>query len=129
MRDAKQQGNQGNLVMDPDTGKMVIKSDDDMGGMHGRYWWGQNEREVTIKCRVAASTKSRGVQLTSKSQAVKLVVDGEVIAEGPLYKPVIADETLFALEDAPKGYTQFDKGEAVKYVIDPHGVTGRAVAL
>ena len=36
---------------------------------------------------------------------------------------------VISLEDAPKGYTQFDKGEAVKYVIDPHGVTGRAVAL
>ena len=28
---------------------------------------------------------------------------------------------LISLEDAPKGYKDFDKGTSVKYVIDPHG--------
>ena len=47
MRDAKAQGNQGNLVMDPKLGRMVIKTDDEMGGQgpNGKYWWGQNEKE------------------------------------------------------------------------------------
>ncbi|HOE95675.1 MAG TPA: formaldehyde dehydrogenase, glutathione-independent, partial [Candidatus Sumerlaeota bacterium] len=29
--------------------------------------------------------------------------------------------TLISLDDAPKGYDEFDKGAAKKYVIDPHG--------
>jgi glutathione-independent formaldehyde dehydrogenase len=27
-----------------------------------------------------------------------------------------------ALEDAPRGYADFDKGAAKKFVLDPHGV-------
>ncbi len=30
--------------------------------------------------------------------------------------------TTIKLEDAPKGYKDFDKGAAKKYVIDPHGM-------
>ena len=30
--------------------------------------------------------------------------------------------TLIGLDDAPKGYQDFDKGAAKKFVIDPHGV-------
>ena len=37
--------------------------------------------------------------------------------------------TIISLDDAPKGYQNFDKGAAVKYVIDPHGVTGKTVKL
>ena len=36
---------------------------------------------------------------------------------------------VISLDDAPKGYTNFDKGESVKYVIDPHGVTGKTEKL
>jgi glutathione-independent formaldehyde dehydrogenase len=30
--------------------------------------------------------------------------------------------TVIALDDAPSGYENFDKGAAVKYVLDPHGL-------
>jgi glutathione-independent formaldehyde dehydrogenase len=30
--------------------------------------------------------------------------------------------TVLALEDAPRGYGDFDKGAAKKFVLDPHGV-------
>jgi glutathione-independent formaldehyde dehydrogenase len=30
--------------------------------------------------------------------------------------------TVIGLEDAPKGYEDFDHGAARKYVIDPHGM-------
>ena len=30
--------------------------------------------------------------------------------------------TVISLGDAPKGYKDFDKGAARKYVIDPHGM-------
>src|SRR5215470_915342 len=35
---------------------------------------------------------------------------------------------VIALDDAPKGYKDFDKGAAKKFVIDPHGVTKSAAA-
>jgi glutathione-independent formaldehyde dehydrogenase len=28
---------------------------------------------------------------------------------------------VISLDDAPRGYQDFDKGESVKYLIDPHG--------
>ena len=30
--------------------------------------------------------------------------------------------TTISLDDAPRGYQEFDKGAARKYVIDPHGM-------
>ncbi len=33
--------------------------------------------------------------------------------------------TVIGLEDAPAGYADFDAGAATKYVIDPHGCTGK----
>jgi glutathione-independent formaldehyde dehydrogenase len=30
--------------------------------------------------------------------------------------------TVIPLEDAPRGYTDFDKGAARKFVLDPHGL-------
>jgi len=36
---------------------------------------------------------------------------------------------VISLDDAPKGYTNFDQGASVKYVIDPHGATGLTQAL
>jgi glutathione-independent formaldehyde dehydrogenase len=36
--------------------------------------------------------------------------------------------TVISLEDAPKGYADFDKGAAKKFVIDPHGVIAKKAA-
>eukprot|EP01060_Flectonema_neradi_P009214 TRINITY_DN1658_c0_g1_i3.p1 TRINITY_DN1658_c0_g1~~TRINITY_DN1658_c0_g1_i3.p1 ORF type:complete len:490 (+),score=107.53 TRINITY_DN1658_c0_g1_i3:80-1471(+) len=36
---------------------------------------------------------------------------------------------VISLDDAPKGYADFDSGAAKKFVIDPHGVTGKITAL
>jgi len=36
---------------------------------------------------------------------------------------------IISLDDAPLGYQNFDQGESVKYVMDPHGVTGKVQAL
>ncbi len=30
------------------------------------------------------------------------------------------------LDEAPRGYAEFDQGAARKYVLDPHGMTGKA---
>ncbi|HET9125500.1 MAG TPA: formaldehyde dehydrogenase, glutathione-independent, partial [Solirubrobacteraceae bacterium] len=34
--------------------------------------------------------------------------------------------TVISLEDAPKGYEEFDSGVAKKFVLDPHGMLGAA---
>jgi glutathione-independent formaldehyde dehydrogenase len=34
--------------------------------------------------------------------------------------------TVITLDDAPKGYADFDRGAAKKYVLDPHGSIGKA---
>jgi glutathione-independent formaldehyde dehydrogenase len=34
--------------------------------------------------------------------------------------------TVISLDDAPRGYKDFDKGAAKKYVIDPHGMIAAA---
>ena len=36
--------------------------------------------------------------------------------------------TVIGLEDAPKGYAEFDSGVARKYVLDPHNTTGKVKA-
>ncbi|WP_457157546.1 hypothetical protein [Modestobacter sp. SYSU DS0875] len=52
-----------------------------------------------------------------------------------LMKAILADEvqiakavnaTVISLDDAPRGYQEFDSGASRKYVIDPHGMTGKA---
>ena len=34
--------------------------------------------------------------------------------------------TVITLDDAPKGYADFDKGAARKFVLDPHGMLKKA---
>jgi glutathione-independent formaldehyde dehydrogenase len=34
--------------------------------------------------------------------------------------------TIINLDEAPKGYQDFDKGAAKKFVIDPHGMVPRS---
>lgn len=38
----------------------------------------------------------------------------------------IVNATVISLDEAPNGYKDFDKGVAKKFVIDPHGVLGKA---
>jgi glutathione-independent formaldehyde dehydrogenase len=32
--------------------------------------------------------------------------------------------TVISLDEAPQGYTDFDKGASKKFVLDPHGMLG-----
>jgi len=38
----------------------------------------------------------------------------------------IVNATVISLDQAPQGYQDFDKGAAKKFVLDPHGVVGKA---
>jgi len=98
MQDAKKTGNQGNLTMGPGY-RMVVRSDDEMGGDAGKYWWGQNEGEVILKYRAPDGTKSRDVKLTTTSTRIKLVVGTDVVCDGPLFANIISDDTIFEVTD------------------------------
>jgi len=37
----------------------------------------------------------------------------------------IVNAQVITLEDAPRGYADFDSGSAIKYVLDPHGAIAR----
>jgi len=38
----------------------------------------------------------------------------------------IVNAQVISLEDAPRGYADFDKGAAVKFVLDPHGIVAKS---
>jgi glutathione-independent formaldehyde dehydrogenase len=38
----------------------------------------------------------------------------------------IVNAQVISLEEAPKGYSDFDKGAAVKFVLDPHCMVSKA---
>jgi glutathione-independent formaldehyde dehydrogenase len=38
----------------------------------------------------------------------------------------IVNATVISLDEAPNGYKDFDKGAAKKFVLDPHGILGKA---
>jgi glutathione-independent formaldehyde dehydrogenase len=38
----------------------------------------------------------------------------------------IVNATVISLDKAPQGYQDFDKGAAKKFILDPHGVIGKA---
>ena len=67
-----------------------------VSGCLWRRRWGQNNTEVTIKCRVPEGTKSRQVQLVTASQSIKLIVMGDVVCGGQLQRPIISDESTCA---------------------------------
>jgi len=52
----------------------------------------------------------------------------QAILHGRLPIAKIVNATVISLDEAPKGYQDFDQGAAKKYVIDPHGILGKKAA-
>jgi glutathione-independent formaldehyde dehydrogenase len=50
----------------------------------------------------------------------------QAILHGRLPIAKIVNATVIGLQDAPQGYKDFDKGAAKKFVLDPHGMLGKA---
>ncbi|MFC0338219.1 glutathione-independent formaldehyde dehydrogenase [Kushneria avicenniae] len=50
----------------------------------------------------------------------------QAILHGRLNIAEIVNAQIITLEDAPKGYEEFDAGVASKFVLDPHGMLGAA---
>lgn len=98
LADAAKLGNQGNLAARD--GKMVMLSDEAMGGAGEGYTWGQSESEVSVRVCGPAGMASKDVEFTVTSTRLRLVVCGRTILNGELHAKVIADESTFSLEDA-----------------------------
>jgi glutathione-independent formaldehyde dehydrogenase len=49
----------------------------------------------------------------------------QVILHDKVHIADAVNAEVIGLDDAPRGYAEFDSGVAKKYVIDPHGVTGK----
>ena len=88
MQDAKQSGNQGNLMLGQD-GKIMLAADEQMGGSCDKYWWGQNETEVSRLRLLNQPSKpllARG--RTAHTAGIALL---RFILCAPLLPPVIPD--------------------------------------
>ena len=96
---AKRDGKEGNLMMGKD-GKVVLLDESAMGGDCGRYSWVQDEDEVVVRVCVPAGTKSKAVKFEVTSTKLKLVVLGDVVLDGDLFKRCKPDDCTFTIEDA-----------------------------
>ena len=71
--------------------------------------WAKSHHFTTGQCPVKRYNRQlMNLILSGKAQIAKAV-----------------NATVIGLEDAPRGYRDFDQGAARKYVLDPHGMTGR----
>lgn len=71
--------------------------------------WAKSHRFTTGQCPVKHDNRQlMNLILSDKAQIAKAV-----------------NATVLGLQDAPRGYSDFDQGAARKYVLDPHGMTAR----
>ena len=71
--------------------------------------WAKSHRFTTGQCPVKRYNRQlMNLILSDKAQIAKAV-----------------NATVLGLQDAPRGYSDFDQGAARKYVLDPHGMTAR----
>lgn len=71
--------------------------------------WAKSHRFTTGQCPVKRYNRQlMNLILSDKAQIAKAV-----------------NATVLGLQDAPRGYSDFDLGAARKYVLDPHGMTAR----
>ena len=71
--------------------------------------WAKSHRFTTGQCPVKRYNRQlMNLILADKAQIAKAV-----------------NATVLGLQDAPRGYSDFDQGAARKYVLDPHGMTAR----
>ncbi|KAF2347724.1 CS domain [Trinorchestia longiramus] len=84
-------------------------------------WW-QTVAEVHLELDVAAGTKSKmvTVQVTPSTICVS-VGGGAPVIQGQLFDKVVADETLWTLEDAPKPPDGGERGRLLHIVLTKLG--------
>ena len=98
--DARLDGNEGNLILDPRDQRMKYRSMAQMGADLGRYTWGQSEREITITVRgLPGATRAEHVAFRTTSTTLELAVHGKTVLGGALHAPIVSDESHYQLED------------------------------
>ncbi|MCB7154309.1 alcohol dehydrogenase catalytic domain-containing protein [Bacillus stercoris] len=89
----------------------------DMGG-----WVGGQSETGSLKIRFGLGWAKAHTFVTGQTPAMtynRNLMKAILSGRAQIAKAVKA--TVISLDDAPKGYSDFDKGAAKKFVIDPHG--------
>ena len=94
---------------------------EDPGGRRTRAKSGQSEHSLRARLGEVAHVFHRA---DAGDEVQPRVDDGDPPRRIQIAKAV--NVTLISLDEAPKGYKDFDKGAASKFVIDPHGSVKKA---
>ena len=66
--------------------------------------WTQTDEDVELRLSVAAGTKAKYCKVSFSRTSLKVAVAGQVLLQGTLFDPVVADECTYTLEDeGPSG--------------------------
>jgi len=83
----------------------------------------EDARIGTLKVRLGLGWAKAHTFVTGQTPVMKYHRDlMAAILSGRAQIAKAVNATVISLEDAPKGYQEFDQGAARKYVIDPHGL-------
>ncbi|WNS79538.1 formaldehyde dehydrogenase, glutathione-independent [Domibacillus sp. DTU_2020_1001157_1_SI_ALB_TIR_016] len=83
----------------------------------------EDARIGTLKVRLGLGWAKAHTFVTGQTPVMKYHRDlMAAILSGRAQIAKAVNATVIALEDAPRGYQEFDQGAARKYVIDPHGL-------
>lgn len=83
----------------------------------------EDARIGTLKVRLGLGWAKAHTFVTGQTPVMKYHRDlMQAILSGRAQIAKAVNATVISLDDAPKGYQEFDQGAARKYVIDPHGL-------
>ena len=87
--------------------------------------WSLSERFTTGQCPVMKYHKNlmNAILFDKVLHTLTLCFDAVLCLQIKIAEAV--NVKMISLDDAPKGYAEFDAGAATKYVIDPHNMTGQ----
>eukprot|EP00658_Telonema_sp_P-2_P021149 TRINITY_DN18403_c0_g1_i2.p1 TRINITY_DN18403_c0_g1~~TRINITY_DN18403_c0_g1_i2.p1 ORF type:complete len:209 (-),score=69.35 TRINITY_DN18403_c0_g1_i2:153-779(-) len=76
---------------------------DNYGGTTDRYVWMQTDDEVEIRFNVKDGVKTKDVDWSLRSDHIKLVVQGQKMVEGKLFKTVVVDDSIWTFDTSDDG--------------------------
>jgi hypothetical protein len=72
------------------------------GGDMDHYTWTQNETEVVIRVPLPSGTTSKSVSVTMEPSKLKVAFKTDLanpVLQGPLFKPIKAEDSMWCVED------------------------------
>lgn len=87
----------------------LIPCNAECGGDLERYSWTQHDTEVVVKLPMPPGLRSKQVRVVTTATTLHISFAGqsEPVLDGPLFKPVKADECLWTIEDGVLTVTLF----------------------